>query len=65
LYVFEKLIKCFWEFCVYLIRDLRNNRLEEIDDDAFDGAESLNELYEIKIFLFKKKENFFIIKIDF
>lgn len=24
--------------------DLRNNRLEEIDDDAFDGAESLNEL---------------------
>lgn len=25
--------------------DLRNNRLEEIDDDAFDGAESLNELY--------------------
>ena len=26
------------------IRDLRNNRLEEIDDDAFDGADSLNEL---------------------
>ncbi|UJR37599.1 hypothetical protein I4U23_030296 [Adineta vaga] len=25
--------------------DLRNNRLEEIDDDAFDGAESLTELY--------------------
>ena len=24
--------------------DLRNNRLEEIDDDAFDGADSLNEL---------------------
>ncbi|CAF4691397.1 unnamed protein product, partial [Rotaria socialis] len=25
--------------------DLRNNRLEEIDDDAFDGADSLNELF--------------------
>ncbi|CAF0793366.1 unnamed protein product [Didymodactylos carnosus] len=25
--------------------DLRNNRLEEIDDDAFDGASALNELF--------------------
>lgn len=33
--------------------DLRNNRLEEIDDDAFDGAESLYELYEILKIIFK------------
>jgi hypothetical protein len=29
---------------IFSNRDLRNNHLEEIDDDAFDGADSLNEL---------------------
>ncbi|CAF4969335.1 unnamed protein product, partial [Rotaria socialis] len=32
-------------FDVFVNSDLRNNRLEEIDDDAFDGADSLNELF--------------------
>jgi len=43
LYVFSNEISSSSE-CLFVDRDLRNNQLEEIDDDAFDGADSLNEL---------------------
>ena len=36
--------QCIHSFVRAFRSDLRNNRLEEIDDDAFDGADSLNEL---------------------